>query len=265
MNLSILSQNIWNENYYWEKRKPLIISLINEFDPDIIGFQEVKGKSITNNQLTEIASKLKDYNFQFTLAKKAKGNVYGMGLMSKGEILNTTVFKLHLDPRETKDNFPRILSHHKIKYKDEVINILHTHLCFGSTGRKANIKQTFNYVRQRVKGKYTILLGDFQTSPTEPELESLLQLKFNNRQFMDMGNLAKNTKATWPISQKLVKDNWKRKNLGKKLPWKISPQRMDLVLSLGKPSGFSYKLVYKKKKGIYHSDHCGVFVDLEYR
>lgn len=86
MDLSILSQNIWNKNYYWEKRKPLIIGLIKEFEPDIIAIQEIVGKSIADNQLTEIASKLNDYEPVFTLFKKDTEKVYDLGLLSKYKV-----------------------------------------------------------------------------------------------------------------------------------------------------------------------------------
>jgi len=83
MEIIILSQNIWNDNYYWKKRKSLLVELIKEVNPDILGLQEITGKSISNNQLTEIAQQLREYNFNFSIAKKDKVNIYGMGLISK--------------------------------------------------------------------------------------------------------------------------------------------------------------------------------------
>lgn len=39
--MKILTFNLRHNNDYWEQRKPLCIDLINELQPDIIGFQEV--------------------------------------------------------------------------------------------------------------------------------------------------------------------------------------------------------------------------------
>ena len=94
MRISILTQNIWNLNYYWKRRKPLIVELIKELDPDIVALQEVAGKSKRINQLKEISKSLSEYNLSFSIAKKDKNKVAGMGVLSKHKIAKTNILRL---------------------------------------------------------------------------------------------------------------------------------------------------------------------------
>lgn len=264
MRLTILSQNIWNKNYHWEKRKPLIINLIKELNPDIICLQEIYGKSKRQNQQAELLQELPQYNSSLTVVRRKSSHINGMGILTRGKILYTEEMALTLPKQETIDIFPRYLAHHKVSMQGKQINILHTHLSFGEIGRSKNLEELAEYLNELKDLEKTFLVGDFNAPDADKSLERFTGQTFRNRRTYDLGAIAKNLNPTWPISRKLVHDNWNLKHPNEKLPWEIIPARMDRIFSFSKPKSLKHSLVKKQKKNSYHSDHYGVFVEIEF-
>lgn len=79
--MKILTFNLRHNNDYWEDRKPLVIDLINEHQPDIIGFQEVwmpiEQANLILNHVTG-----KPYTI-YTTAKQAHHGTEGIAIATR--------------------------------------------------------------------------------------------------------------------------------------------------------------------------------------
>lgn len=138
-------------------------------------------------------------------------------------VTQTKVFKLKLDPNEKEDTFPRVLIYHKVQVKNKSLDIFHTHLCFDRIGRQLNIKDAIKYISHFDHNKYTIIIGDFNASPSDRSIKQLLNHKFKNKRFHDLGTITKNNSPTWSVEIQLIDNNWKLKNPQTNRPWKINP------------------------------------------
>ncbi len=79
--MKILTFNLRHNNDYWEARKPLVIDLINEHQPDIIGFQEVWMPIEQANLILNHVSG-KPYTI-YTTAKQAHHGTEGIAIATR--------------------------------------------------------------------------------------------------------------------------------------------------------------------------------------
>ncbi len=184
MNLKIGSYNIQHGRHYGyfletgDKKEKIdldnIVGLIKSEDLDICGLQEVFHQTYEGNKLGEqvkyIAEQL-GYQFVFGKAIDWNGNTqnqYGVGLVTKHEILSTRSIYIAL-PQEEK-NDPRTYYEDRVVFVVELsvhgkpLTVINTH--FGlAPGEQLLAIQAVREVMENLKNP-VVLMGDLNTYPT---------------------------------------------------------------------------------------------------
>jgi endonuclease/exonuclease/phosphatase family metal-dependent hydrolase len=184
--VKILDLNIWNyENF--KERKPKIIRLIKEQDPDIVTLQEVSDDLKFNkegeNQAQQLNRKLNYPYFAFYLVsnmQKESPNTFGdrkytsgNAILSKYPILKVVKKRLK---KQKNDKHHRGILHAKIKV-DKTYDIIVVHFSNNKIFSLPHLSETLDYVKKRKIAP--IIIGDFNI--LEPlEVTRLAKTKYES-------------------------------------------------------------------------------------
>ena len=242
-NFSVLTLNIWNYTYHWDKRLDLIVKLISKENPDVIFLQEVM-QTDSENQ-ADIISKLlgSEYSYVFAPTEKYHGDWTGTAIISKHKIL-----ELSQDRQDSQDNFKRSALLATI----ENINFINTHLSLSKTARARNIEEILKIIRDLTGS--IVFGGDFNCHTNDPVVMKIIENDFQNTY--------QGTEPTWPVDNDLVLRAYQERYPGKELPYKIVPEHMDNIFVKGLVVQDS-RLLSEKLGDIYASDHFGVVAKLK--
>lgn len=135
-----------------------VIDLLSEVDADIVALQEAyrmfyQGSEVNNSQLASLLS----YDY-FVSLEGYNQRTYGLTILSKYEIINSTFTKLP----DAKNSLPRGFITAQIKINLTLITVITTHLSFPAFyfNRLNQANQIIDAVNFSVP---TIVLGDFNT------------------------------------------------------------------------------------------------------
>lgn len=158
----------------WQVRKPEIVKLLNFYQPDIIGMQEV-----LKNQLNDLAEALPSY--QSVGVGRDDGKEKGefapiLYDATKFELEKSGTFWLSKNPEEPGKSWdaalPRICTWAILKEKssDKEVHFFNTHFDHvGVEARKESAKLILKKIREISGGNDFILTGDLNLTPdTEP-------------------------------------------------------------------------------------------------
>ncbi len=162
--MKILNLNLWNYNNF-EKRKPLIVKFLQEQDPEIITFQEVrddrKYNSKNNNQGQQINKLLKYPSLKFiktmdvNKVNKKKGEppcFEGVATLSKYPFTKSKRFKLK---QHHDDKFTRAILWTKLKN----IDIFNVHYSPNDLFSRLHLEETFSIAEDL--NIHPVIIGDF--------------------------------------------------------------------------------------------------------
>ena len=156
MNLRVATYNIRHASTNGRYTKE-IANLIKNNNIDIIGIQEIDVNTarVGNKNILEEIAKYSDYKYyQFYKTIDYQGGDYGIGILSKYEIILTGSM-----PLAYRDE-SRVLGYAKINVNDKLVNFLVTHFDLGTY---ENIRRTeFLEVKEYIDTQDNfILAGDF--------------------------------------------------------------------------------------------------------
>lgn len=167
----------------WENRKNILFNLIEKYNPDIIGLQEVE-----HFQLNEILERFPFYN---KIGISRDGNTYSGELnpiLFKPEYYSTTsdTFWLSATPHEPAsrtygNRLPRICTWGEFVFKDsdEKFYVLNTHLDHES--KNARIEASKQLVEFTLNKDKVIIMGDFNCeSEKSDEIKAILSNDFKD-------------------------------------------------------------------------------------
>src|SRR5262249_35677525 len=173
--LRIVTLNIWNRGGPWEGRLAVIRAGLADFDPDIVGLQEVLRPTTAEgpDQARQIADGL-GYHVAYGAAWDGGGFEFGNAVLSKFPIGRSEVFTLpKLDVPES-----RCLVFAELESPFGKVPFFSTHLSWRFNEghvREAQVKVIAEHVKQLclIEGFPPILVGDFNATPEADEIRYL--------------------------------------------------------------------------------------------
>ncbi|MEO1435852.1 MAG: endonuclease/exonuclease/phosphatase family protein [Bacteroidota bacterium] len=236
----------------WTSRQHLATELLNEFEPDLIGFQEV-----LKHQLDSML--VLNPDFQSVGVARDDGKEKGefcpiFYRTDRFELVDQGTFWLSESPDQPGMGWDAVCNRicTWAKFKDQktgkLIFLANTH--YDHKGRIARKESTFLLLRKlkKLSGKAQIILtGDLNAAPKAAEIRWLVDKRFVDT-FVEMGEEAIGSEGTF--------HNW-----GRILPQLQS--RIDYILVGKSWKVKTFVTLDQSKEGKYPSDHFPVFATLE--
>ena len=187
---------------------------IHKFQPDVVGFQEVRGDvADESNQLLELQLLLPQYkHYVYHTATRISpplglhgppGWQYeGLGILSRHPIMESNVFNLTLGSSASTDSNNRIVIHTQLDIGDkDKLDVIIVHLSYDRKQQCRNVLDIMNFIPS-MDSKYSVVMGDFNAyndfdSPVKAILKGsftqgdskchslVLQDTRNNHKFVD--------------------------------------------------------------------------------
>jgi endonuclease/exonuclease/phosphatase family metal-dependent hydrolase len=182
--ISVMSYNIWNYNSPWEKRLEMLVSQIRKYNPDIIGFQEVRFRHEldghhqhrpSTHQVEELAEHLVGYQYVYKPSMTyldIKPGYFshvdeGVAIFSKFPIHSVSQLRLSRNFSDNQDehqrsilqadieipssqlNHPYDQKSHRNKDKNNkvLLSLMVTHMSLSLEARKRNILEISEYLK----------------------------------------------------------------------------------------------------------------------
>jgi len=254
--MKVMSYNIWNFNSDWETRKQLIVNTVKQYQPDIIGFQEIRFKydSVNRNQLMQMGELLPNYNYVYQPAMRYDTEAEGVGIMTLYPIVYTNFTDLKFTP-DTPDRNKRIALRGLLDTPHGPFDFFVTHFSYAKgAGQMQNAVDLLNFMDLTVQEHPSqVVVGDFNIYPDSVGPTDFLTGK---RAFRGkMGNL----RDAWE-SIHGKDDGFTFSNL----PWSPGLQnRADRILYRGAIAPLTVERVgeYKPAEQEPASDHLAVLAD----
>lgn len=256
--MKVATLNVWNQNYYWEKRLPIIVDLLKKQGfgggPDeILLFQEILNTN-SHDQLEELKTFLGYENSQlFTSGTKENGNTGGVGLVTRMEIEESWSFDLTKDILSPASHYGRNLGAVRVKYGGSELLFAVVHFGIEPETEEKNAREAVDFLSKINAANLPVILGgDLNSGPTEKPIKIIERAGYEDAwQYLEKPEI-----TTWPIDESLVVENINLK-IGKKPEWKINSRRVDYIFT----KGLKAKGIEKfggQVNGIWHSDHWGL-------
>lgn len=179
--LRVCTLNIWNYNEPWKTRRQLIAGTMQEHNPDIIGFQEIRHSGQKNeqnkNQAQQLAELLPDYTYIYQPAQQnpEKDEWEGLAIFSRLPIQASSFIKLSVDPEDDRDNHQRILLRTQIQTSAGAFNFFDTHLSLSQKGRIRTTQEITAYVSKYAGDLPSVLVGDFNDTPDQTPIRHITE------------------------------------------------------------------------------------------
>lgn len=247
VNLSILTYNIWHDNQNWPERMERMLKDIEQFDPDIIGLQEVIERPNLENQAKTLADSLGFHYYFCSVDPVGSDTRFGNAILSRYPIADSSFRKL-----EPLDDY-RVAGHVKVNVEGNVIDVYVTHLHNQAVNhdiREQQITDLLDFIEDTHSGGYTFVMGDYNADPDWEEME----LMYEN--YHDVYPLFYEN----PNSPKHSTLNY---NLGH------AQRRIDYIFykkanhTMLKPLSADIVIDTANQDGVYGSDHFGVLAEFK--
>jgi endonuclease/exonuclease/phosphatase family metal-dependent hydrolase len=266
IDLRIATLNLWNKNFYWEKRKPLIIEAIKTINPDILAFQEVIQEK-QKNTAEAIASELKNYNAYFYPELENARKTSGLAILTKLTITKSHLLKLSRYFEDPLDRGNKLFGCIEFKINKRNFVFGNTWLALSESAQLRTIREIKYFLEKQIgiKDKICVIAGDFNNISQKP----ISQVKSIGETGMvsvwEKTNREEIT--TWPTSKNLFIKNWNKKHPNKEMDFKIIPRKVDYIF-IPKIKNVKIKNCRlfannPNEEKIYPSDHAGLFCDLQ--
>jgi len=178
--VKVMTLNIWGYSHSWERRRQLIIDVIDAESPDIIGLQEVysdpRFDEDGRNQAQQIVRSLPKYNLVCSLhrhppPKDVNPEEYpfiqtGLAIMSRHPIIESghisLPYSVHINPH------PRMVLASRIRSPLGEICFFVTHLSTYEADRPSEALMLEDFIRGFSRSSPAVVVGDFNETPDEP-------------------------------------------------------------------------------------------------
>ncbi|MGM0458671.1 MAG: endonuclease/exonuclease/phosphatase family protein [Bacteroidota bacterium] len=172
--LTLFSLNIWFDSENWPARFALILEEIREYNPDIIGLQEVIQRHNLDNQAQQLADSLGYYYYFDSVDGEEQDKRYGNAITSRYPIQETNFRAL------VPHNAYRKAVHAKIKVDSNFVDIYNIHLnnpIDPTETRIDQIKDMHDFIGETSTSDLIFVTGDFNAFPGWEEM-SLMREQF---------------------------------------------------------------------------------------
>jgi endonuclease/exonuclease/phosphatase family metal-dependent hydrolase len=255
-NIEVMSFNIRYDNpddglFSWDNRKDMVFWIIDKYDPDIIGMQEV-----LKGQLAELEENLTDYRWSGVgRVDGAQAGEYVPIFFKKDRFMlaDEGHFWLSENPDQPGSMgwdaaCTRMVSWVKLVEVSSTYEyfVFNTH--FDHVGEQARLNSAYllsDTIRQMVSLKPTIICGDLNTGPDSDPLKILSEFYIQSRR------VAINADTASPTSF---------------VGFPANPSQGDVIDHIFHSRHFNvekYEIISDNSQGFYPSDHLPVMVSLK--
>lgn len=236
------------DKFPWSLRKTVIKEMIEEYNPDLIGFQE-----IMESQFNYLTSVFKDKYFHYgeyrdfidpsemnmIFIKKDRFEILSSNTIWLSETPNTK-FSIGWDA-----SLARVLSYVKLRdlINDKTLYFLNTH--FDHIGEQARInsaKLALDLIKEL--NETVVFAGDFNTTPTHGYINTLLESEIIYNSYNHLEDK----------ENSLTIHNFTGEIKGEPIDYIFATKDLKILNS---------EIIRYQKEGIFSSDHYHVLVDFE--
>ena len=160
-----MTYNIWNYNTNWKARLEKISKQVEEFQPDVVAFQEVRYRFYDNLyrrapfQVEDIAEKLgPKYQYFYRNAMTYLSREFfhedeGHAIFSRYPIRETDYIRLTRDLDDREDDHQRLVARALVFSPVGFVNVLSSHLSLSENSRKRTVIELWNYLKLNYKNE----------------------------------------------------------------------------------------------------------------
>lgn len=196
MSFNLRSDFILDFKNRWDKRKHIVYEIIDKYDCDIIGVQEV-----TNKMFNDIKENFDDY----TIVGKPRSKKYfsernNLFIKNRNKIINHNTFWLSKNPEKVGSQlwyslYPRICTTAIVELENgDKVRVYNTHLdCFLPQARDFGLKKLAQFIdKNRKKEKLpVIVMGDFNANPNSKVIKKFAAGEYNTDRFVAVQEVKK--------------------------------------------------------------------------
>ena len=186
MSFNLRSDFILDFKNRWDKRKHIVYEVIDKYDCDIIGVQEV-----TNKMFDDIIDNFKSY----TIVGSARSKKYfsernNLFVKNKNKIIKHNTFWLSKSPDKVGSQlwyslYPRICTTAVVELENgDKVRVYNTHLdCFLPQARDFGLKKLSQFIDKNRKEEKlpVIVMGDFNATPDSKIIKKFTAGEYNTR------------------------------------------------------------------------------------
>lgn len=245
-----MTLNIWGASGNWEQRCQLIVKLLKQEQPDIVGLQEVchlRGSGLIGENQAVILARMAGYPFwHFVPAHRSQAKTIGQAILSHYPITAVDILPFPRDPTDPKDTEDRVAVWVRIAL-GQGVEFCVTHLSLSKKARERSVRQLASWLRQ-ISDAPKILVGDLNDEPNSTTLQFLLR----------------ETKPPFADAWQIVSGS----TGGFTFPSHSPRHRIDYIL-FSPPDAFEVEEVrivgnVPNPRGVYPSDHLGLVAVLKF-
>ncbi|MDO5516412.1 MAG: endonuclease/exonuclease/phosphatase family protein [Clostridium sp.] len=239
-------------NNRWDMRRDIALNLINKYNCDIIGTQEV-----TNKMHSDLSNSLEDYN---TIGKPRSKKISAERndlLVSKDyKIEDYKTFWLSDNPEKEGSSkwyslYPRICTTAVIKVGDEKkIRICNSHLdCFLPQAREYGLRKLIEVIKceQKKEELPVIIMGDFNATPNSRLIKNFKAGLYTDKRMIAVQDIDES------IYKQGTRGNFKGKNNGLHIDYIFVSEEFEIIKT---------EIVRYNENGRYPSDHYPIFAEI---
>lgn len=197
MTFNLRTDNLLDIRNPWNKRASMVYKVINQYDCDIIGVQELK-----NNMLKVMEENLENYTIVGEARTKKFFSERNDILIKKEHIIKEyNTFWLSKNPDQEGSSqwhslFPRICTTALVKLKEGAeVRVYNTHLdCLSPWAREFGLKKISQVIEKNYDKENTpvILMGDFNANPTSKIIRNFTGGIYSKKNFIAVQEFDRN-------------------------------------------------------------------------
>lgn len=165
--MKILTLNTWQKSGPWEQRWKIILQGLNEYDPDIVAFQE-----------------LFDADWRDQVARHARyphfatpdPSASGLVILSRFPVGRSELYTMK--SQSPFEDYRRYVLWAEVAWGGGMLHLFDTHLSWkpeDQATRQAQVREAWDWIRARPVGGEMVLMGDMNSTPDSAEIRWLLR------------------------------------------------------------------------------------------
>lgn len=253
MSFNLRSDFILDFKNRWDKRKHIVYEVIDKYDCDIIGVQEV-----TNKMFDDIIDNFKSY----TIVGSARSKKYfsernNLFVKNKNKIIKHNTFWLSKSPDKVGSQlwyslYPRICTTAVVELENgDKVRVYNTHLdCFLPQARDFGLKKLSQFIDKNRKEEKlpVIVMGDFNATPDSKIIKKFTAGEYNTDRFVAVQEVKRE------LYKKSTMSKFKGKENGLHIDYIFVSEDLEIV---------DVDIVKYNDNGSYPSDHYPLIADIK--
>ena len=253
MSFNLRSDFILDFKNRWDKRKHIVYEVIDKYDCDIIGVQEV-----TNKMFDDIIDNFKSY----TIVGSARSKKYfsernNLFVKNKNKIIKHNTFWLSKSPDKVGSQlwyslYPRICTTAVVELENgDKVRVYNTHLdCFLPQARDFGLKKLSQFIDKNRKEEKlpVIVMGDFNATPDSKIIKKFAAGEYSTNRFVAVQEIKKE------LYGKSTMSSFKGKEKGLHIDYIFVSEDLEII---------DVDIVKDNINGKYPSDHYPLIADIK--